>query len=106
MLNSFRRYKLKKLPYLMEIASCNLHSQPITNGALEEKFVREIFCPYFIGSLHAITEHGEVVSKGVLAVNLLPDGLTGCNSQNYYKFIKIFINIPKNLGNETLTREK
>ena len=73
---------------------------------LDEKFASEFFCLYFIGSLHAITEHGEVVSKGVLAVNLLPDGLTGCNSQNYYKFIKIFINIPKNLGNETLTREK
>ena len=61
----------------MEIASCGLYLQPMTNGALEEKFVREFFCPYFIVSLHAITEHGEVVSKGVLAVNLLPDGLTG-----------------------------
>ena len=68
-------YKLKKLPYLMEIASCGLYLQPITNGALEEKFVREFFCPYFIVSLHAITEHGEVVLKGVFAANLLPDGI-------------------------------
>ena len=75
MLNSFRRYKLKKLPYLMEIASCGLYLQPMTNGALEEKFVREFFCPYFIVSLHAITEHGEVVLKGVFAANLLPDGI-------------------------------
>ena len=75
MLNSFRRYKLKKLPYLMEIASCDLYLQPITNGAFEEKFVSEFFCPYFIASLHAITEHGEVVLKGVSAPNLLPDGI-------------------------------
>ena len=60
----------------MEIASCDLYLQPITNGAFEEKFVSEFFCPYFIASLHAITEHGEVVLKGVSAVNLLPDGLT------------------------------
>ena len=59
----------------MEIASCGLYLQPITNGALEEKFVREFFCPYFIVSLHAITEHGEVVLKGVFAANLLPDGI-------------------------------
>ena len=44
---------------------------------MDEKFASEFFCLYFIGSLHAITEHGEVVSKGVLAVNLLPDELTG-----------------------------
>ena len=59
----------------MEIASCGLYLQPMTNGALEEKFVREFFCPYFIVSLHAITEHGEVVLKGVFAANLLPDGI-------------------------------
>ena len=50
----------------------------MTKGVLEEKFVSEFFCPYFIGNLHAVTEHGEVVVKGVFAVNLLPDGLTGC----------------------------
>ena len=49
----------------------------MTKGVLEEKFVSEFFCPYFIGNLHAVTEHGEVVVKGVFAVNLLPDGLTG-----------------------------
>ena len=59
----------------MEIASCGLYLQPMTNGALEEKFVREFFCPYFIVSLHAITEHGEVVLKGVFAAYLLPDGI-------------------------------
>ena len=41
---------------------------------------RNFFARYFIGNLHAVTEHGEVVVKGVLAVNLLPDGLTGCDS--------------------------
>ena len=61
----------------MEIASCGLYLQPITNGALEEKFVGDFFCPYFIGSLHAITEQGEVVLKGVFVINFLPDGLTG-----------------------------
>ena len=54
----------------MEIASCDLYLQPITNGAFEEKFVSEFFCPYFIASLHAITEHGEVVLKGVFAIFL------------------------------------
>ena len=44
---------------------------------MDEKFASEFFCSYFIGSLHALTEHGEVVSKGVPAVNLLPDELTG-----------------------------
>ena len=44
---------------------------------LEEKFVSEFFCPYFIGNLRAVTEHKKVVLKGVSAVNLLPDGLTG-----------------------------
>ena len=88
MLNSFRRYKLKKLPYLMEIASCGLYLQPITNGALEEKFVREFFCPYFIVSLHAITEHGEVVLKGVFAANLLPDGI--------HRVRELFCSNPKN----------
>ena len=61
----------------MEIALCGLYLQPMTKGVLEEKFVSEFFCPYFIGNLHAVTEHGEVVVKGVFAVNLLPDGLTG-----------------------------
>ena len=42
---------------------------------LDEKFASEFFCLYFIGSLHAITEHGEVVLKGVFAANLLPDGI-------------------------------
>ena len=65
----------------MEIASCDLYLQPITNGAFEEKFVSEFFCPYFIASLHAITEHGEVVLKGVFAANLLPDGI---NRVYYY----------------------
>ena len=61
----------------MEIALCGLYLQPMTKGVLEEKFVSEFFCPYFIGNLHAVTEHEEVVLKGVSAVNLLPDGLTG-----------------------------
>jgi len=59
----------------MEIASCDLYLQPITNGAFEEKFASEFFSPYFIASLHAITEHGEVILKGVSAANLLPDGI-------------------------------
>ena len=42
---------------------------------LDEKFASEFFCLYFIGSLHAITEHREVVLKGVFAANLLPDGI-------------------------------
>ena len=46
-------------------------------GGLDEKFASEFFCPFFIGSLHVLTEHGEVVSKDVPAVNLLPDELTG-----------------------------
>ena len=60
----------------------------MTKGVLEEKFVSEFFCLYFIGNLHAVTEHGEVVVKGVFAVNLLPDGLTGCIviSQSSYAF--------------------
>ena len=69
----------------MKIALCGLYLQPMTKGVLEEKFVSEFFCPYFIGNLHAVTEHGEVVVKGVFAVNLLPDGLTGCNAfQNLF----------------------
>ena len=91
MLNSFRRYKLKKLPYLMEIASCGLYLQPMTNGALEEKFVREFFCPYFIVSLHAITEHGEVVLKGVFAANLLPDGINRVASLLNMSFCFVFV---------------
>ena len=77
----------------MEIASCGLYLQPMTNGALEEKFVREFFCPYFIVSLHAITEHGEVVLKGVFAANLLPDGInrvTGNTLQSATKENVIF----------------
>ena len=68
----------------MEIALCGLYLQPMTKGVLEEKFVSEFFCPYFIGNLHAVTEHGEVVVKGVFAVNLLPDGLTGWALSFYF----------------------
>ena len=56
-------------------------------GGLDEKFASEFFCLYFIGSLHAITEHDEVVSKGVFAVYLLPDGLTGCNVKKCFLFV-------------------
>ena len=79
----------------MEIALCGLYLQPMTKGVLEEKFVSEFFCPYFIGNLHAVTEHGEVVVKGVFAVNLLPDGLTGCTQnkkKNQKNSIQIFHN--------------
>ena len=42
---------------------------------MEEKFQAKFFCLYLIGTLHATTDHGELVPEGGKLVFLIPHGI-------------------------------
>ena len=52
---------------MMQLTSCS--------RAVEEKFQGRFFCLYLIGTLHATTDHGELVPEEGRLAFFLPDGI-------------------------------